>query len=217
MREVHTYLRGIDAELREMRKEAFACRVEREELDSVREQLETLRGSGRRRSAEWRARNVTQRHRNVTAGSLKALALDLKAKEQEQDQKQEQQIPASRHRDVSNVTRPTRDAYSAAYERRHGAKPIWNATTNAQMSRFVKRVGVEEAPAIAEFYVGHKSAWYVQQLHPVSLLLKDAEKLHTEWITGKQSTATEARQQERTQANADGWAQHLKGGRNGVV
>jgi hypothetical protein len=101
-------------------------------------------------------------------------------------------------------TVPTRDAYEAAYEKRYNARPPRSESINGKLAQFIKRVGYENAPAIASFYVSHKAARYTKEMHPVGLLLKDAEKLHTEWSTGRQMTDTEAYQQERTAAARTG-------------
>lgn len=93
------------------------------------------------------------------------------------------------------------EAYAEAYERRYGTAPVRNATVNSQLANFVKRVGSAEAPDIARFYVGLSTAWYVTKGHPVGLLLNDAEKLRTEWATGRTINGTSARRQEATAAN----------------
>jgi hypothetical protein len=108
------------------------------------------------------------------------------------------------------------EAYSEAYEKRYGAEPVRNATVNGQLLAVIKRLGAEEAPDVAAFYVAHKAAFYAQKGHPVGLLLLDAEKLRTEWITGRQITSTAARQQERTAANGQVWDSLLKGEKHGV-
>lgn len=94
-------------------------------------------------------------------------------------------------------------AYSEAYFARYGAYPVVNEKFRGQLSKFLDRVAKEEAPGIAAFYVRSNYGWYVKQGHSVDYLLKDAEKLRTQWITGKPITETEARQIDRTQANAD--------------
>lgn len=91
--------------------------------------------------------------------------------------------------------------YSDAYERRYGAKPTRNASVNGKLAQFLKRVAAEEAPAIAAFFVAHNDQFYVKSMHPVGLLLKDAEKLRTEWATGRQVTSGQARQIDRRQTN----------------
>lgn len=42
---------------------------------------------------------------------------------------------------------------------------------------------------MAAFYVTHRSSWYAEKMHPVNLLLQDAEKLRTEWATGRQAVS----------------------------
>lgn len=110
-------------------------------------------------------------------------------------------------------TAATWTAYSEAYQRRYGVAPIRNAMVNGQLSQFVKRVGSDEAPEVARFYVGLSSAWYVQKGHPVGQMLADAEKLRTEWITGRTINGTAARRQEATAANP--FAALLQDGTNG--
>lgn len=97
----------------------------------------------------------------------------------------------------------TWQAYSDAYERRYKAKPVRNATVNGQITSFIKRIGFDEAPHVAEFYVYHNNAFYVQKMHTVGLLLADAEKLRTEWATKSTMTNTQARQADKTQARGN--------------
>jgi len=94
-------------------------------------------------------------------------------------------------------------AYSVAYERRYGTLPKSNATVMGQVAAFVKRIGREEAPAVAAFYVEHSGRWYAEKGHAVGAMLTDAEKLRTEWATGRRITATQARQGDRLQATGD--------------
>jgi len=97
-------------------------------------------------------------------------------------------------------------AYSEAYEARYGAKPVRNASVNGQLAGFVGKIGGDEAPAVARFYVGHQNGLYVSAMHPVNLLLRDAEKLRTEWATGRQVTRTQGQMADRTQTNAGAFA-----------
>lgn len=102
---------------------------------------------------------------------------------------------------AGGFTTPTWKAYKAAYYNRYKADPVRNATVNGQLANFVKRIGREEAPKVATFYLTHNSRFYVQQMHPVGLLCKDAEKLRTEWATSSTMTETKARQTDKTQTN----------------
>ena len=117
-------------------------------------------------------------------------------------------LPAkSRHPRTPKIdSRPTWEAYRAAYMNRYREEPIRNATVNAQLSQFVKRIPLDEAPLVAEFYLSHNAAFYVQQLHPVGLLLKDAEALRTQWARGRAITGTDARAVERIQNNANAFS-----------
>jgi hypothetical protein len=92
-------------------------------------------------------------------------------------------------------------AYRDAYTERYGAPPIRDAKGNTAIKEFVKSVGKEVAPSVARYYLTHGDAFYVRQCHPPELMRKDARKLHTEWVTGSQMTATRAMQSDRTAAN----------------
>lgn len=103
--------------------------------------------------------------------------------------------------DLQEACRKTWAAYSTAYLNRHGTEPVRNKTVNGQVKAFVQRLGFEESPHVAAFFVQSNSAFYVQRMHSFGNLLADAEKLRTEWVTGKTMTATRARQTDRQQAN----------------
>lgn len=92
-------------------------------------------------------------------------------------------------------------AYSTAYRDRYGVDPVRNATVNGQLAQLVARLGAEEAPPVAAFYLTHRNQFYVQKGHPVGLLLQDCEKLRTEWVTQRQVTVAQARQEDQTQTN----------------
>lgn len=94
-------------------------------------------------------------------------------------------------------------AYSAAFRGRYGTEPVRNAKVNSSIKGFVQRVGREEAPHIADFYLSHSDSFYVRHCHDVAYLQKDAEKLRTEWATNRKVTGITARQQERTGTMAD--------------
>ena len=81
--------------------------------------------------------------------------------------------------------------------------PTRNAKVNGQMAQFCKRVPIEEAPEIAAFYLGHNNAWYIRGSHSVGSLLNEAEKLRTEWQTGRKVTGRKALQDEQTATNFD--------------
>lgn len=103
--------------------------------------------------------------------------------------------------EIQIACKATWQSYCDAYINRYGTEPVRNATVNAQVKNFVKRLGVEESPHVAAFFVQSNSAFYVQRMHSFGNLLTDAEKVRTEWATGSSMTTTRARQIDQTQAN----------------
>ena len=77
------------------------------------------------------------------------------------------------------------ESYRAAYAKRYGADPVRNAKVNASMVQLVARLGAEEAPQVAAYYLTSEEPYYVKRLHDVGALVADAEKLRTEWKTGR--------------------------------
>jgi|ERR1041385_6463733 hypothetical protein len=96
--------------------------------------------------------------------------------------------------DNKNRTGPVWAAYSYAYRERYHSDPTRNATVNGILAKFLDRIPRDEAAHVAAFYVRSDAAFYVRSGHAVSLLLRDAEKLRTEWFTGRRITETGARQ-----------------------
>ncbi len=94
-------------------------------------------------------------------------------------------------------------AYRDAFEKKYGSKPPWNAKIAGQLKQLVARIPAIAAPEVAAFYLTHPGARYVGAMHPVGLLLFDAEKLYTEWQTGRTVTGTGARQAEKFGHAAD--------------
>lgn len=93
-------------------------------------------------------------------------------------------------------------AYAIAYEQRYRTWPLWNATVGGQICKFIDRVGTELAPRIAVHYVRRVNEdFIVKQMHPVKLLLSDAEKWATQHQTGTTMTSHQAKQADQLQAN----------------
>lgn len=103
-------------------------------------------------------------------------------------------------------TASTWTAYSDAYFNRYGTDPVRNASVNGKLAQFVARLGRDEAPLVASFFVGHNNGYYVREMHAVGAMLKDAEKLRTEWATNTRMTQTKALQADKTQTNFDAFA-----------
>lgn len=92
----------------------------------------------------------------------------------------------------------TWEAYAQAYAQRWRVEPKRSAVGNSHVKAFVQAVGMEEAPAIAAFFVGHSRGLYVSAHHDLALLRRDAAGLATEWATGQRMTETAARAGDRT-------------------
>jgi hypothetical protein len=86
----------------------------------------------------------------------------------------------------------TWDAYSVAYKTRYGIEPGRDGTINAQVAKFVDRLGSELAPEAAAFYLTMEDRFYLQCHHTVGAMLKDVEKIGNAcrlWMAnGKQKT-----------------------------
>lgn len=82
------------------------------------------------------------------------------------------------------------ESYRKAYRGRYGADPVRNQTVNSILCRVVDKLGGIEAPEVASFYLTHNGHFYTQKMHPVNLLLADAEKLRTEWATNTKVTSS---------------------------
>jgi hypothetical protein len=88
-------------------------------------------------------------------------------------------------------------AYAAAFHSRYGVEPVRNAKTNSCLCQLVDRLGLE-APNVAAFYCSHDAQLYVRGKHCVDLLVRDAEGLRMEWVTGRQVTSGQAALLDRT-------------------
>ena len=106
--------------------------------------------------------------------------------------------PVDKEKRAANVA--CWDAYSIAYANRYGVDPIRNAKTNAMIAKFVEYVGRDDAPLIAAHYLTDNHFFYTNSGHDLSLLLRDFQKLRQQWMTGRKSTTTQARQADETQS-----------------
>jgi hypothetical protein len=182
----------------------------RDEMAQEREARAGL--ASRKLAAAGRQAQYRQRHRDVTADVTVTPRSQVLLDPKQRDQEQEQLPAALRHADVTVVTPLLQPkltgaiwkSYSEAYFEKYGTYPVRNAKVNGQIAQLAKRLGAE-AVEVAAFYVRHRGAFYQQKGHAIGPLLADAEKLRMEWATDRQITGVEARQQEQTQANREGW------------
>jgi hypothetical protein len=100
--------------------------------------------------------------------------------------------------------------YSMAYFNRYGTEPVRNAKVSSQIKNFVGRLGFDESPHVAAFYVESNNSYYVSRGHGVDSLLADCEKLRTEWATNSRMTTTRAKQIDKHDANKSAVGEAMK-------
>lgn len=103
--------------------------------------------------------------------------------------------------ELQAACRATWTAYSLAYRDRHGAVPVRNAKVNANVRQLVKRLGIAEAPQVAQWFLRVNERMVVQGMHDLGLLLARCEAYRTQWATNRQITETSARQTDQTQSH----------------
>lgn len=101
-------------------------------------------------------------------------------------------------------------AYKASYLMRYRVEPTANAKVNTHMCKVIDRIGAEDAPGVAAWYVMSNNGYYVARGHSMGILEADCEKVHAEWKTGRHGTQTEAREGDKMQQMSDSWQRGLK-------
>lgn len=123
---------------------------------------------------------------------------------------EKKQLNVNQETELQAACKATWMKYCNAYFIRYGTEPIRNAGVNSMVKQFVKKLGFDDSPFVAEFFVNHNDRFYVQKTHAVSLMTKDAEGLRTQWATGRSMTSTRAGQIDQSQANASVVSEALK-------
>ena len=100
---------------------------------------------------------------------------------------------------------PTWVAYSEAYAKRYGREPLRNAKTNALCVQLVDALGADISPKVAAHYLVTNAQPYAGSGHTLALLVRDYQKIHTEWETGRRVTQSKAREADRLQGTGDAW------------
>ena len=160
---------------------------------------------------KWRQRGVNvASSRRQRATNVTELEGELEAEAEKRESRVDKRVLAAKNGKPRATTTDTWDAYSYAYLNRYGVEPTRNAKVNSQLRQFTERVPIEEAPAIAKFYLSHNNAYYIRTAHSTDALLKDAEKLRTEWQTGRKVTGRKAMQDEQTSTNFENAERAIK-------
>lgn len=129
----------------------------------------------------------TQMHANVPETET-----ETELRNRERDSRADAKTGSSRPAKPSEPTAGalTFEAYARAFKARYGTEPVRNKVVNSCMKQVAERLGADEAPQVAAYYVAHNGPLYVNSAHAVQALVKDAEKLRTEWFTGRKVTTT---------------------------
>lgn len=105
---------------------------------------------------------------------------------------------------VQAACKHTWAAYCTAYQARYGVAPVRNAAVNANVKSLVKRLGYEEAPLVAAWYVASvNEAFVVKNSHGVGVLVNQAESYRTQWARNQAVTGTAAQAADKSSANFD--------------
>ena len=89
------------------------------------------------------------------------------------------------------------EAYREAFLSRWKVDPIRDKQTSGMLCTLVEKLSEETAAHVAAFYLTHNKPFYVENRHPVNILLRDCHGLHTQWATGMKATTGEARNAEK--------------------
>lgn len=171
-------LRLIRGVVKEAVEEALGCRPYR----LTQQAIEQRRAAGKARAAQ----RVSQR--NQAADPLKKKPKKT-SKTQRNQVAESNEINGADHPKLSTGSSHEPpgvaiwQSYSVAFKLKYGEFPARNAKVNGQLAMFAKRIPVPDAPGVAEYYLSLDEPLYAKGLHPVALLLRDAEKLHTLWKT----------------------------------
>lgn len=168
---------------------------------------ERARKEARKRKQKQRDDDVSRTlsrdgHSDVTGIYQKSEVIDHKSEseeESEEEKKEKKEKSGGQVKTLPAVPKSaaTWESYAGAYRRRYGVEPVRNSKTNAHLCQLVDRLGAEEAPPVAAFFLAHNKPLYVSARHPTNLLVQDAEGLRTQWATGVKATTLEAKSAEQ--------------------
>lgn len=114
-----------------------------------------------------------------------------------QDKAKENKLPAPQKIPTdTELNRKIWAAYFESYVKRYKVEPVRNGTINSQISQLGKRLGAD-AVDVVKFYLAHNDNFYLKQIHPVGLCLKDAEGLRTQMLRGRAVTSADVREFEK--------------------
>lgn len=102
------------------------------------------------------------------------------------------------------------ESYQLHFTSRYKTEPARNAMTNRQATTLVQRLGIEAAVKVVEFYLRCNDQYYIKQMHPIGLCLKDAETLFTRMNSGLNVSTEMAKKAEKSSSSLNASLQYLK-------
>jgi hypothetical protein len=149
-------------------------------------------------SASERRKMLDKRERQRT-GALRAVETRRQRKPPEETTTSNGPVNGAEHPAVAAVPAiaPSTQVwlrYSTAFKLRYGAFPPRNGRVNGLLNQLLKLIPMADAPDVAEFYVRTDDPLYVRANHPLTLLVRDAEKLQVMTATGRVRAETAAPQ-----------------------
>lgn len=133
-------------------------------------------------------------------------------KNRKEEKRIEKNLPAPRKNADKFENKIVWDYYFNAYRIRYGVDPLRNAQINSQVSQLRKKLGVEDACKVIEFYLKHNDSWYLKNTHSFGLCLKNAETLRTQMLRGQAITQVEVKRFEKIQQQSSMIEDAKKGG-----
>ena len=136
----------------------------------------------------------------ITEGKVRKteVTAEVQAPSSDPPQKPVEIKPPPKPKPDTEGNRRVWDAYREAYQKRYQIEPIRNATVNTQVSNLVKKIGVEDAVKVVQFYLTHNDNFFVKNTHTFGFCLSSAETLRTQMLKGKAITGTAARNFEKS-------------------
>lgn len=129
--------------------------------------------------------DITQDVNILPAAPTAPLAAEVPADKPKKPEKPVK-VEAPEELALQAASRATWSAYALAYRVRYGAEPVRNAKVSSAVKAFVGRLSHDEAPLVAEFFVGRVNEQGVTRAtHDFGLLLARAESYRTQWATGR--------------------------------
>jgi hypothetical protein len=95
------------------------------------------------------------------------------------------------------ISAPIWKAYQEAYKARYRVEQPSNAKNYTLCKKLVESVGVEDALALASFYLTQNDAYYTSNAHKLDILINDYVKLLTRLRTGQNLSYKKATQLEK--------------------